>query len=321
MVIGVWLFLISNVFAFHQVDQFIDTKSLIVKLDPQHFFITGDRVVVLSKEDGRLSAIGRVRNLSQNEFPETAVIEILEVIGDRLVLPGDPVERLSVDALEKYHIDGQISLLLSQDGEVPAKYKDLAYLGVFNSDGHTLGKGEWLVSIPQAQYGVSESFTLKVNNGLYLDGFANLGAKARLMRNHWGHLTLNSTVSRQINRNDWVVLAGLVLTLPSNEKFQTHLVINALVDGIEEENPEVKKLNLFPASDVRTIYEFVTEDWNRVLFGPLFNFETQTVGGTISYMWIWDSFHLNLGMGSKDVSQLRFGKDGYYGLFDFFWRF
>ncbi|MBY0518637.1 MAG: hypothetical protein K2P81_17130 [Bacteriovoracaceae bacterium] len=321
MVIFLWFLFVTNVFAFHQVDQIVDTKSLIVKLDPEHFFITGDRVVILSKQDGSMSAIGRVKSVSQNEFPETAVIDILEVIGDRLVLAGDPVERLTVEALEKYHVDGHISLLLSQDGHVPAKYKDLAYLGVFNSDGHTLAKGEWLASIPQVQYGVNESFTLKVNNGLYLDGFANLGAKARLMRNHWGHLTLNSTVSRQINQNDWVVLAGLVLTLPSNEKFQTHLVINALIDGIEEENPEVKKLNLFPASDVRTIYEFVTEDWNRVLFGPLFNFETQTVGGTISYMWIWDTFHLNIGVGSKDVSQLRFGKEGYYGLFDFFWRF
>lgn len=320
------LFLVFSFFcvqalAFNQVDSALDENAVLVKLDPEHGFKKGERVVILSRTQGSLVAIGKVKKLQLDQYPEMAVVEIEEIIGNKLVLPSDAVERLTVEVLEKHHVMGHISLMLGQERTIPARYKDLAYLGVFNSDGHTLSDKEWLVSIPQVQYGLTDSFTVKVLTGLYLDGFANIGAKARVMRNHWGQLTLNALTSRQVNRDDWVFQTGLVLTLPSNGRFQSHLVINARIEGIEEDNPEVDKLNLFPESDIRTIYEYVTDDWDRLLFGPSFNFENQSVGGTISHMWIWDTFHLNLGIATKDVSELKFDKDGYYVLFDFFWRF
>lgn len=307
--------------AFHQVEAHLNHQSILVRLDPGHDFIKGDRVVVLTSSKQALSAIGIVKSVNKEEFPPTAKVEIKELIGRQLVLVGDPVERLTEEVLEQYHVSGHISLLLGKDDEISSRFKELPYLGVFNSDGHTLAKNEWLVSIPQVQYGIGENFTVKVLTGLYLDGFANIGGKYKLMETQWGHLTFNGLVSRQVDLSDWAVLSGLVLTLPSNEKFQSHLVINVRVEGIEEDNPEVDKLNLFPASDIRTIYEYVTDDWDRWLFGPLFNFETQTVGGTLSHMWIWDTFHLNLGFATSDVSEVEFREDGYYLVFDFFWRF
>jgi hypothetical protein len=321
MVIFFLSFFISQALAFNQVESALDNKSLLVKLDPEHGFVKGERIVVLSRSQGSLVAIGKVIRVQSDQNPETAVVEVEEIIGNKMILPSDAVELLTVEVLEKHHITGHISLMLGQESKIPARYKDLAYMGVFNSDGHTLADKEWLVSIPQIQYGLTDSFTVKVLTGLYLDGFANIGAKARVMRNQWGQMTLNALTSRQINRDDWVFQTGLVLTLPANGRFQSHLVINARIEGIEEDNPEVDKLNLFPESDIRTIYEYVTDDWDRVLFGPLFNFQTQTVGGTLSHMWIWDTFHLNLGIATKDVSELKFNKDGYYVLFDFFWRF
>ncbi len=308
-------------FSFNQVDSALDQKAVIVKLDPEHDFAKGERVVILSRTQGSLVAIGKVKKIQKDQYPEMAIVEIEEIIGNKLILPSDAVERLTAEILEKHHVTGHISLMLGQERQIPARYKDLAYMGVFNSDGHTLADKEWLVSIPQVQYGLTDSFTVKVLTGLYLDGFANIGAKARVMRNQWGQLTLNALTSRQVNRDDWVFQTGLVLTLPSNGRFQSHLVINARIEGIEEDNPEVDKLNLFPESDIRTIYEYVTDDWDRVLFGPSFNFENQSVGGTLSHMWIWDTFHLNLGIATKDVSKLKFDEDGYYVLFDFFWRF
>lgn len=319
--VSLLLFFCTQAHAYNQVDAALDENSVMVKLDPEHAFKKGERVVILSRTQGSLVAIGKVKKLQLDQYPEMAVVEIEEIIANKLVLPSDAVERLTVEVLEKHHITGHISLMLGQESAIPARYKDLAYMGVFNSDGHTLADKEWLVSIPQVQYGVTDSFTVKVLTGLYLDGFANIGAKARVMRNQWGQLTLNALTSRQVNRDDWVFLTGLVLTLPSNGRFQSHLVINARIEGIEEDNPEVDKLNLFPESDIRTIYEYVTDDWDRVLFGPLFNFENQSVGGTLSHMWIWDTFHLNLGIATKDVSELKFDEDGYYVLFDFFWRF
>jgi len=315
-----FLFLFSAK-AYHQVDSYIDQKKVVVRLEEDHTFSKKDRVVFISLPNKTLSAIGHVLKIKETDGQQLAIIKIDEIIGHELVIPGDATEELSKEVLEKYELTAHISLLLDKEEKVSSKYKDLPYLGLFNSDGHTLSHKEWLVSIPQVQYGLSDRWTVKFLNSLLLDGFLNAGLKTQIMRNKWGHLSINTLFARQINRDDWVNITGLVLTLPSNEKFQSHLIINARIEGINEDNPEVDKLNLFPASDIRTIYEYIRDDWNRLLFGPLFNFQTQTVGGTISHMWIWNTFHLNIGIATQDVSELKFGTEGFYPVFDFFWRF
>jgi len=318
------LYLLCNslgALAYHRVESFIGRSEVVVTLDVDHGLSVGDRLAVLARESQTLIAIGRLEKLLADETPPRALMRIEESVGTSQVLSGDAVEKLTGETLRRHHVNGHLSLLMADDETVPARYKELAYLGVFNSDGHTLAPKEWLVSLTGVQYGLNSGTTLRTQTSLLLDGFVNAGVKQRLMRNRHGHLTISGLAARQINREDWVAVAGLVLTMPSNSKYQTHLVINASLEGIEEDNPEVAKLNLFPDSDVRTIYEYITDDWDRWLFGPLFNFDTKTVGGTVGHLWIWDTFHLNLGIGTKDVSELEFKSGGYYGVFDFFWRF
>ena len=307
--------------AFHQVDSFINHRTIVVTLETDHNFQESDRILIISLPLKKLSALGSVVKITESESQEVAIVAVDELFGEELIIPGDAMVKLTKETLQEYNLTAHISLFLDKEESVPARYKDLPYLGLFNSDGHTLSKKEWLVSIPQVQYGMSDRWTVKFLNSLLLDGFINAGLKTQLMRNPWGHLSMNTLVARQVNRDDWVTVAGLVLTLPSNQKHQTHLIINARIEGINEDNPEVDKLNLFPASDIRTIYEYIRDDWNRLLFGPLFNFQSQTVGGTISHMWIWNSFHLNLGLATQDVTELKFGTEGFYPVFDFFWRF
>lgn len=320
-ILFLFISVISEAQAFYRIDSFAERRRVLVELDVEYSLDKGERLIVLTKEKQELVAIGLVEDILVSELPHKAVVNIEEILGSSQMLVGDPVEKLTPENLKKYHVPGHLSLVLGDSEKVPAKYKDLAYMGVFNSEGHTLAPSEWLVSLASVQYGLGDTFTLTAQQSLYLDGFANIGFKQRIMRNHFGHLTINSLIARQINRDDWASSVGLVLTLPSNEKFQSHLIINAKLEDIEETNPEVEKLNLFPDSDVRTIYEYITDDWDRFLFGPSFNFDSRTVGGTISHMWIWDTFHLNLGVGTKDVSELEFKTNGYYLLFDFFWRF
>lgn len=322
LLITLCLFLLSeSVSAYMKVESFVERRRILVTLDMDYQLYKGQRLMVLTQEKQELVAIGRIKEILISELPHRAVVDIEEILGSNQLLVGDGVELLTPEMIKRYHVPGHLSLILGDSENVSAKYKDLAYLGVFNSEGHTLAQREWLLSLATAQYGITDTTTLKVNQSLYLDGFANAGFKQRIIRNRFMHMTMNGLVSRQINRPDWVTQAGLIMTFPSNEKFQTHVVINANLEGIDEDNAEVKKLNLFPDSDVRTIYEYITDDWDRFLFGPSFNLETRTVGGTVSHMWIWDTFHLNLGLGTKDVSNVEFETSGYYVLFDFFWRF
>lgn len=315
------LLLCTSARAFFKLESFLERKRVLVELDLDYQLKKGDRVIFLTQEKQELVGIGKVREILTSEVPHRAVVDVNEILGDNQLLIGDAMEVLSDKALSQYHVPGNLSLVLGDNEKVPAKYKELAYLGVFNAEGHALAGREWLISPYTLQYGLTDRFTVKTSQSLLLDGFANFGFKQRLMRNRYAHVTMNGLLSRQINRSDWVSQVGMIATLPSNGRFQSHIVVNVQLEDINEDNPEVKKLHLFPDSDIRTIYEYVADDWDRYLFGPLFNFDTKTVGGTVSHMWIWDTFHLNLGVGSKDVSHFRFGEKGYYGQFDFFWRF
>jgi len=82
-----------------------------------------------------------------------------------------------------------------------------------------------------------------------------------------------------------------------------------------------KDLHLYRDSDIRSITEYMTSRWNRVLYGPVYNVELQTFGGTISYMWIWSTLHASLGIATRDITNLTFGPEGYYYVYDLFWRF
>ena len=307
-------------FAASKVDSIEDSHHVFVLLEPVHTFEENQRVIILSQSTHELVAFGDINLIITTEDGDYAKIQIYEIIKDSLVKPGDPIVHLNEENVSRYNVPGQFSIALNKEEALSAQYKDLVYLGVFGAEGHTLSKNEWLFSPFMLQYGVSPNVTLKTEPGLYLDGYPNAGTKWRVAKNKHGTITLNSLLSREINRNDWIVQGGFLVSIPSSSKFQTHLALNLIFDGVERENITAEKLKLFKDSDFRTIYEYITDDWDRLLLGPLYNFEQKSIGGTFSYMWIWDSYHLNLGVASKNVVDLEFSTKGYYILADFFWR-
>jgi hypothetical protein len=184
-----------------------------------------------------------------------------------------------------------------------------------------MDKGEMLASPFQLQYGMTDNFGLKMVNALWLDGYVNAGVKFRPVRNKYAKITLNTLGAYKVQSQDYIWQAGGVITLPSNAKFQNHLMVNITLDPQFKEAHATKGLGLFQDSDIRNITEYITDNWNRILYGPVYNVELQTFGGTVSHMWIWDTFHMSLGIATKDFSNLTFGKNGYYYVYDLFWRF
>lgn len=283
-------------------------------------FVRNERVLITSGSKNVLVAIGRVRD--EEVGTEGLVkVEIVELVRDYLIMPGDTVEVLSAKILKERKIPGFNSITLAKGKNIPAEYKELATFGVFNSEGHALGESEVLLSPFQLQYGVTDDLTLKAVNTLWFDGYANMGLKYGVYQDKWAKITLNGLGAYKLQRQDWIAQFGGVLTIPSNSKFQKHFMFTATLDQQSDVAKKTKDLDLFQDSDIRSIMEYVADDWNRILFGPVYNVELQTFGGTLSYMWIWKTFHLSLGIATRDFSNLKFGSDGYYYVFDVYWRF
>ncbi len=304
-----------------KVSSFYTNRSVIVEVYENDLYPVEERVLIISQFEQKIVAFGTVLTKYVESVPVRALIEIDEVVDHQMVLTGDFVYPLEKESIEKYKVPGFLSLTLNGDRHLPAKYKELPYYGVFTSDGHALDKKEWLMGLVQFQYGITNNLTVKSSNALSIDGYINLGAKYQIIRNQHAKFSLNSLGAHNTEQKDWIFQAGGTLTLPTNSKYQTHFVFNLMFDKQEKKGSNTEDFNLFKDSEIRNIYEYITDSWNRILLGPTYNFTLQTVGGTLSYMWVWDSFHMSLGIGTRDFTELRFGTDGYYPQFDLFWRF
>jgi hypothetical protein len=322
LVFVILFFLLSfNVWSSGQIIDIMDPREVIADIYDATQIKKGSKVIILSRKADLAIAFGTVKNIDLNVSPHVALILIEEIIDNHMIMPKDLVYPVDYKLMKEKNIPGFASLSLHGDDNIPAKFKELANFGVFTSEGHTLDSQELLMSPFQIQYGVTNDFGVKVVNALWLDGYANLGLKYRAMRNKYGKITVNTLGAYKVQSNDYIWQMGGVITLPQNAKFQNHFMASITVDPQFSDAHATKGLGLFQDSDIRSITEYITDDWNRILYGPTYNVELQTLGGTASYMWIWTTFHMSLGLATKDFTNLTFSKNGYYYVYDFFWRF
>jgi hypothetical protein len=310
-----------NAWSNGQIIDIMDPREVIADIYDAAQIKKGSKVIILSRKADLAIAFGTVKNIDLNVSPHVALIQIEEIIDNHMIMPKDLVYPVDYKLMKEKNIPGFASLSLHGDDNIPAKFKELANFGVFTSEGHTLDSQELLISPFQVQYGVTNDFGVKVVNALWLDGYANLGLKYRAMRNKYGKITVNTLGAYKVQSNDYIWQMGGVITLPQNAKFQNHFMASITVDPQFSDAHATKGLGLFQDSDIRSITEYITDDWNRILYGPTYNVELQTLGGTASYMWIWTTFHMSLGLATKDFTNLTFSKNGYYYVYDFFWRF
>lgn len=315
------LFLLNIAFAQDTIHSIESADRVLVEVIEPKDYDKDSKVIIISKDKKVIIGIGTVEAEPFTSMPNGVLVTIDEIVGNFIIMPGDIVAPLNAENLRQYKVPGFNSITLYEGKKIPAEYKELAYFGVFTSEGHALGKKEFLISPFQIQYGLTDDVSVRVVNALWADGYLNLGAKVGVVRNKWAKITVNALGAYKVQSQDWIAQTGVVLTLPSNSKFQQHYMVNVTLDPQSDEAKRTKGLNLFESSEIRSVTEYITDSWDRVLFGPLYNVENQTLGGTLSYMWIWNTFHVSLGLGTKDVTNLEFSSDGYYYVYDLFWRF
>ena len=321
-----FLFLSSFIFiniAFAQdvIHSILGADKVLVEAIEHQEYKKDSKVIIISQDKKVIIAVGTVEAEPFTSMPNGVVVRIDELVGNFIVMQGDTVALLNEETLRQYKVPGFNSLTLYKDKKIPAEYKELAYFGVFTSEGHTLGKKEYLISPFQIQYGLTDDVSLRVVNALWLDGYVNAGGKVGVVKNKWAKITVNALGAYKVQSQDWIAQTGAVFTLPSNSKFQQHYMLNITLDPQSDEAKRTKGLNLFEDSEIRSITEYITDNWDRILFGPLYSVENQTLGGTLSYMWIWNTFHVSLGIGTKDVTNFEMSSNGYYIVYDLFWRF
>jgi hypothetical protein len=321
LLIIVLILLPLKVFAAGQIMEITNPQEILADIYDASKMSKGSKVIIISRRADKAIAFGSIIKINMDISPHEAQITIEEIIGNQMVMVKDLVYPVDYHLMKDKNIPGFASLSLQGDNDIPARFKELANFGVFTSEGHTLDAQEFLVSPFQLQYGMTNDFGVKMVSALWLDGYANLGLKYRVLRNKHAKITMNTLGAYKVQSNDYIWQLGGVISLPQNAKFINHSMVNITLDPQFTNAHATKDLGLFNNSDIRNITEYITDDWNRILYGPTYNVELQTLGGTASYMWLWSTFHMSLGMATQDFTNLNFGTRGYYYVYDFFWRF
>lgn len=240
-----------------------------------------------------------------------------------MVRVGDVLYRMDFDT---YHEDyrGTTELLMkNEDPESSASYKSLVFMGLsVGETAQTLRDSEILVNIVgYLDYGVTSRLTLGTLLPANLLSAPNAHGKYKIYESDSNVTSVGLNYFQSPETSSGVINMSLYWDSISSESVISHTNLSLALASFDEAK-NLTALKGAGTSSLQSGYEFILDDWNRVLVGPSYNFEQKSVGGYLSYVWIWDHFHALGGVSTTDISNAIYNmQDGYYFNFDFFWRF
>lgn len=257
--------------------------------------------------DGRYELIGKLKSHSK--------FKILQ-LGDRLV-------RMDLSRANPLYQGTTALIVHERAGFTSARYKTLVYQGfAIGETAQTLWKGEALINfLGLGYYGVTDWLTVGALVPGYVTNNPNLLVKTRVYESDSNVFSLGGSLVRVAQTGQTTLNLNLLWDSVSSDSLIQHTLITLGLVTWEgaEDAAAIKALG---SSSLQTGYEFILDNWNRVLVGPNYNFEKKAVGGYISHMWIYDRFHFQLSLNSTNIARFRINpSDGYYGGLDLFWRF
>ncbi len=276
----------------------------------------GTRLIVSSlAADGQRRVTGYAIVRTEREA------ELISHSKNGMVLVGDTLEPVDLTR-DAPNLPGRADLLVTQERSVSARYKPIVSQGVdAGPTAATLQGGEFMIGLGNSGYGLSDSFM--VTTSLLADalGVPNLVAKARLWQSEDFRLAAAAGLIHAGRIKATAGQFGVLLDSQSNSRFISHSMF-----GVEGANTDANPYSgaaaqLQVGTRVQSGYECILNNWDRILVSPVYNFDSKSVGGYASYLFIWDHFHLSLGIASQDLTKLRFSTAGYLPRVDFYWRF
>ncbi|HEY8269441.1 MAG TPA: hypothetical protein VIG33_01025 [Pseudobdellovibrionaceae bacterium] len=305
--------------------QSIDSARTMTVLTAYSEFSLGE-ILVLQSRDPSQDIIGFVQ------------IESIETQGDgqyilkarlvrhskfAMVQLGDVLYKMEFNTFHReYH--GTTELLMrNEDPESSSSYKSLIFMGLGAGEtAQTLRENEFLVDIfGYLDYGVTANLTLGTLLPADLFSAPNLHAKYRVYQSDSSVTSLGLNYFQSPDTSSGIINMSLYWDSVSSESVIAHTNLSLALATFDKAK-NLTALKGAGTSSLQSGYEFIMDNWNRVLVGPSYNFENKSIGGYLSYVWIWDTFHLLAGVSTADISNVIYNVEkGYYVNIDMYWRF
>lgn len=285
----------------------------------------GEIVVVESKStESKIIAfieISEIKNNQDGTYELTC--KLIRQSRTNMIQVGDELMHLDLSGENKHYI-GTTDLLVKQsDKNISSKYKPLFLQGfTVGETAQTLWKNEYLINqFGQVSYGVQDWLTVNTVVPANFVGAPNAAVKARFYSSYSNIFAAGLNYAKIPSQTNSTLNLNIYWDSVSSETVIGHSLLSIALFSFEkaEDATAIKSLG---TSSIQTGSELILSNWDRVLWGPSYNFELKAVGGYLTYMKIWDKFHLSFSLNSTNITSFKLSPvDGYYFIFDAYWRF
>ncbi len=260
------------------------------------------------------------------EWGPGSIAKVYRIRNQSVIKVGDHCVGIDV-AKGNVGIDGSSEILISKSNgvKVSSRYRPLVYMAPFGETASMLDQGENLLDIfSYYARGITERLTLSsiVVANLYMP---NIVGKWGLVHNEWLDIAVKGSFAKvgAVSNKYKEVSAGISVLwdIKGNTKWVTHNGVSIFTETLKPNVLVADSIAPIFQSSIHAVSEYIFDSWNRLLIGPQYNFESQSVGGFFGYMLIWDHLHLSIDLTVKDVTRLKFDSNGYIPYIHAFWRF
>ncbi|MGZ3746952.1 MAG: hypothetical protein ACXWRE_06285 [Pseudobdellovibrionaceae bacterium] len=305
--------------------QSIDSARTMTVLSAYSEFSLGE-ILVLQSRDPSQDIIGFVQIESietQGDGQYILKARLVRQSKFSMIQLGDVLYKMDFNTFHKeYH--GTTELIMrNEDPSSSSSYKSLIFMGLGAGEtAQTLRENEYLINIfGYLDYGMSANFTVGTLISADLFSAPNFHGKYRLYQSDSNVTSLGLNYFQSPETSSGIINANLYWDSISSESVISHLNLSLALATFDKAK-NLTALKGAGTSSLQSGYEFILKDWNRVLVGPSYNFENKSIGGYVSYIWIWDTFHFLAGISTADLSNMIYNVEkGYYLNLDMYWRF
>lgn len=307
-----------------RVEMLLDNKTL-KALSTFNDWQVGE-VVALESQTPGIGVVGflevqAIENKQEGTYELTC--ELLRQSRMNFIQVGDNLVHLDLTSTNERYSGTTDLIVKKADHNISSKYKPLFTQGLsVGETAQTLWEKEFLINwYGQVSYGWTDWLTLNTVVPLDFLGGPNAAAKARMFESFSNVVSTSLNFMKIPNEPRTTLNLNLYWDSVSSESVITHTLLSLALFSFEqaEDATAIKSLG---TSSFQTGYEIILNNWDRVLLGPSYNFEKKAVGGYLTYLRIWDKFHLSFSLNATNIASLKYAPvDGYYLSFDAYWRF
>ena len=275
----------------------------------------GDLFAIQSQDTGRTLGYARAIEVKIQERKVVALIRSHS--NSSLIRMKDSAFKLKLeeaDVAREVLKEARIDLVISGDKRVSSKFKPQVYLGpLVGQTAATLERDEWFIGPSLLAYGITENWQIASSPLLYALNEPNFQGKYQLFENDDYRVSASMEVRRNLDSKLNIASGSFYWDTYSNSKFLTYHQLRFTSEGSTLTDQQF-------TTDFSVNYGYITNRWNRIIFGPNLNFQRKTLGGLASFQWVWDQFTSSLSIYSTDFTNFRYNHDGYLLYLDFWWR-